>query len=325
MLGLQNAWLASPFGPQVTQYQPEKVPKSLVLSLSRAQNWRWSFLPVGGVAILLAVVVLLGELAVAVVAVVEVWNARAVRLLVVVGLTRSSRCSRRRSLRRRRRSGWGGSAAAPTRREELDTELRPARGHHRRFHTPLARPAAATCLGQLHLGPAPTAALWKLLLRVVPPLGPAPPRRQRASFPLHALGASDARPDPVTVAVKAVTGQRVNDMVTTRSKAKHEAPQGAAAPQGAPLPHALTSCTARRRAGRAVRFSPSPADNMLRCSVSFFTPSRGAGAPDCTERTPHRPLPGPSMPQAPVRPPGERRRSLRLRDQVHDTPGVHKS
>ena len=134
---------------------------------------------------------------------------------------------------------------------------RPARGHHRRFHTPLARPAAATCLGQLHLGPAPTAALWKLLLRVVPPLGPAPPRRQRASFPLHALGASDARPDPVTVAVKAVTGQRVNDMVTTRSKAKHEAPQGAAAPQGAPLPHALTSCTARREPGRAVRFSPS--------------------------------------------------------------------
>ena len=123
MLGLQNAWLASPFGPQVTQYQPEKVPKSLVLSLSRAQHWRWSFLPVGGVAILLAVVVLLGELAVAVVAVVEVWNARAVRLLVVVGLTRSSRCSRRRSLRRRRRSGWGGSAAAPMRREELDTEL----------------------------------------------------------------------------------------------------------------------------------------------------------------------------------------------------------
>ena len=154
---------------------------------------------------------------------------------------------------------------------------RPARGHHRRFHTPLARPAAATCLGQLHLGPAPTAALWKLLLRVVPPLGPAPPRRQRASFPLHALGASDARPDPVTVAVKAVTGQRVNDMVTTRSKAKHEAPQGAAAPQGAPLPHALTSCTARREPGRAVRFSPSPADNMLRCSVSFFTPSRACG------------------------------------------------
>ena len=210
---------------------------------------------------------------------------------------------------------------------------RPARGHHRRFHTPLARPAAATCLGQLHLGPAPTAALWKLLLRVVPPLGPAPPRRQRASFPLHALGASDARPDPVTVAVKAVTGQRVNDMVTTRSKAKHEAPQGAAAPQGAPLPHALTSCTARREPGRAVRFSPSrhrpptkfEHDDLRRCSVSFFTPSRGAGAPDCTERTPHRPLPGPSMPQAPVRPPGERRRSLRLRDQVHDTPGVHKS
>ena len=86
---------------------------------------------------------------------------------------------------------------------------------------------------------------------------PAPPRRQRASFPLHALGASDARPDPVTVAVKAVTGQRVNDVVTTRSKAKHEAPQGAAAPQGAPLPHALTSCTARREPGRAVRFSPS--------------------------------------------------------------------
>ena len=66
--------------------------------------------------------------------------------------------------------------------------------------------------------------------------------------------------------------------------------------------------------------------NMLRCSVSFFTPSRGAGAPDCTERTPHRPLPGPSTPQAPVRPPGERRRSAaRLRDQVLDTPGVHKS
>ena len=127
MLGLQNAWLASPFGQQVTQYQLEKVPKSLVLSLSRAQNWRWSFLPVGGVAILLAVVVLLGELAVAVVAVVEVWNARAVRLLVVVGLTRSSRCSRRRSLRRRRRSGWGGSAAAPMRREELDTERGPTR------------------------------------------------------------------------------------------------------------------------------------------------------------------------------------------------------
>jgi len=133
------------------------------------------------------------------------------------------------------------------------------------FHTPLARPAAATCLGQLHLGPAPTAALWKLLLRVVPPPGPAPPRRQRASFPLQPLGASDARPDPVTVAVKAVTGRRVNDMVTTRSKAKHEAPQGAAAPQG------------------------------------------------------------PSTPQAPVRPPGERRRSARLRDQVLDTPGVHKS
>ena len=89
------------------------------------------------------------------------------------------------------------------------------------------------------------------------PLGPAPPRRQRASFPLQPLGASDARPDPVTVAVKAVTGQRVNDVVTTRSKAKHEAPQGAAAPQGAPLPHALTSCTARREPGRAVRFSPS--------------------------------------------------------------------
>ena len=162
---------------------------------------------------------------------------------------------------------------------------RPARGHHRRFHTPLARPAAATCLGQLHLGPAPTAALWKLLLRVVPPLGPAPPRRQRASFPLHALGASDARPDPVTVAVKAVTGQRVNDMVTTRSKAKHEAPQGAAAPQGAPLPHALTSCTARREPGRAVRFSPSPAiarrqqfehDDPRTSSVSFLTPSRSA-------------------------------------------------
>ena len=50
-----------------------------------------------------------------------------------------------------------------------------------------------------------------------------------------------------------------------------------------------------------------------------------AGAPDCTERTPHRPLPGPSTPQAPVRPPGERRRSPRLRDQVLDTPGVHKS
>ena len=286
MLGLQNAWLASPFGQQVTQYQLEKVPKSLVLSLSRAQNWRWSFLPVGGVATLLAVVVLLGELAVAVVALLEVWNARAVRLLVVVGLTRSSRCSRRRSLRRRRRSGWGGSAAVPTRREELDTELRPARGHHRRFHTPLARPAAATCLGQLHLGPAPTAALWKLLLRVVPPPGPAPPRRQRASFPLQPLGASDARPDPVTVAVKAVTGQRVNDMVTTRSKAKHEAPQGAAAPQGAPLPHALTSCTARREPGRAVRFSPSPApspaDNslsMILCSISFFTPSRACRRP----------------------------------------------
>ena len=66
-------------------------------------------------------------------------------------------------------------------------------------------------------------------------------------------------------------------------------------------------------------------DYLRHCSVSFFTPSRGAGAPDCTERTPHRPLPGPSTPQAPVRPPGERRRSLRLRDQVHDTPGVHKS
>jgi len=154
----------------------------------------------------------------------------------------------------------------PMRREELDTELgadplEVIIG----FHTPLARPAAATCLGQLHLGPAPTAALWKLLLRVVPPPGPAPPRRQRASFPLQPLGASDARPDPVTVAVKAVTGRRVNDMVTTRSKAKHEAPQGAAAPQG------------------------------------------------------------PSTPQAPVRPPGERRRSARLRDQVLDTPGVHKS
>ena len=146
------------------------------------------------------------------------------------------------------------------------------RSHHRRFHTPLARPAAATCLGQLHLGPAPTAALWKLLLRVVPPLGPAPPRRQRASFPLHALGASDARPDPVTVAVKAVTGQRVNDMVTTRSKAKHEAPQGAAAPQGAPLPHALTSCTARREPGRAVRFSPSRA--LLRFFFHAFTRCR---------------------------------------------------
>ena len=275
MLGLQNAWLASPFGPQVTQYQPEKVPKSLVLSLSRAQNWRWSFLPVGGVAILLAVVVLLGELAVAVVAVVEVWNARAVRLLVVVGLTRSSRCSRRRSLRRRRRSGWGGSAAAPTRREELDTELRPARGHHRRFHTPLARPAAATCLGQLHLGPAPTAALWKLLLRVVPPRGPAPPRRQRASFPLHALGASDARPDPVTVAVKAVTGQRVNDMVTTRSKAKHEAPQGAAARLKARLCR-TRSHHAPRAASRDV---PSvsvhraiPADNSLSMIISGIAP-----------------------------------------------------
>jgi len=148
VLGLQNAWLASPFGQQVTQYQPEKVPKSLVLSLSRAQNWRWSFLPVGGVAILLAVVVLLGELAVAVVAVVEVWNARAVRLLVVVGLTRSSRCSRRRGLRRRRRSGWGGSAAAPTRREELDTELRPARGHHRLPYS------ACTTGGGNVLGPA---------------------------------------------------------------------------------------------------------------------------------------------------------------------------
>ena len=156
--------------------------------------------------------------------------------------------------------GAAAGAALPPRRcggRSSTPSCRPARGHHRRFHTPLARPAAATCLGQLHLGPAPTAALWKLLLRVVPPLGPAPPRRQRASFPLHALGASDARPDPVTVAVKAVTGQRVNDMVTTRSKAKHEAPQGAAAPQGAPLPHALTSCTARREPGRAVRFSPS--------------------------------------------------------------------
>ena len=153
--------------------------------------------------------------------------------------------------------GAAAGAALPPRRCGGRSSTPTARGHHRRFHTPLARPAAATCLGQLHLGPAPTAALWKLLLRVVPPLGPAPPRRQRASFPLHALGASDARPDPVTVAVKAVTGQRVNDMVTTRSKAKHEAPQGAAAPQGAPLPHALTSCTARREPGRAVRFSPS--------------------------------------------------------------------
>ena len=210
---------------------------------------------------------------------------------------------------------------------------RPARGHHRRFHTPLARPAAATCLGQLHLGPAPTAALWKLLLRVVPPLGPAPPRRQRASFPLHALGASDARPDPVTVAVKAVTGQRVNDMVTTRSKAKHEAPQGAAAPQARlcrtrshHAPRAASrdvpSVSVHRAIARRQQFEH---DYLRHCSVSFFTPSRGAGAPDCTERTPHRPLPGPSMPQAPVRPPGERRRSLRLRDQVHDTPGVHKS
>ena len=66
-------------------------------------------------------------------------------------------------------------------------------------------------------------------------------------------------------------------------------------------------------------------DDPRTSSVSFFTPSRGAGAPDCTERTPHRPLPGPSTPQAPVRPPGERRRSARLRDQVLDTPGVHKS
>ena len=57
----------------------------------------------------------------------------------------------------------------------------------------------------------------------------------------------------------------------------------------------------------------------------FFHAFTREGAPDCTERTPHRPLPGPSTPQAPVRPPGERRRSPRLRDQVLDTPGVHKS
>ena len=57
----------------------------------------------------------------------------------------------------------------------------------------------------------------------------------------------------------------------------------------------------------------------------FFRVSARAGAPDCTERTPYRPLPGPSTPQAPVRPPGERRRSPRRRDQVLDTPGIHKS
>jgi hypothetical protein len=87
--------------------------------------------------------------------------------------------------------------------------------------------------------------------------GPGAAAAAAGFFLFARFGASDARPDPVTVAVKAVTGQRVNDMVTTRSKAKHEAPQGAAAPQGAPLPHALTSCTARREPGRAVRFSPS--------------------------------------------------------------------
>ena len=74
-----------------------------------------------------------------------------------------------------------------------------------------------------------------------------------------------------------------------------------------------------------------PADNSLSMMIPAIAPflfSRlhaRAGAPGCTERTPHRPLPGPSTPQAPVRPPGERRRSLRLRDQVLDTPGVHKS
>ena len=58
---------------------------------------------------------------------------------------------------------------------------------------------------------------------------------------------------------------------------------------------------------------------------SAFLFSRFRASPDCTERSPYRPLPGPSTPQAPVRPPGERRRSARLRDQVLDTPGVHKS